>query len=111
MGRPELVGYWDGADEAYDGIVFGRWRTNQDFWHTCLIARKARVTPSSGLTTPLAERCGLVLLCRLMDAVVSAISVKPSRITLIGDSTCTLPLVRLTVLLLEHISQIEWWKL
>jgi len=90
IGRPEFIGYWDGSDQAYDGIVYSRWKIDHTAWHTCLIAGKARVTPSSGITTPRAELCGLVTLCRLMDSIINAMPNKPKRVTLIGDSTCTI---------------------
>ena len=89
-GRPEFIGYWDGSDQAYDGIVYSRWKVEDSAWHTCLIAGKARVTPSSGITTPRAELCGLVTLSRLMDSIIASVPIKPRRITLIGDSTCTI---------------------
>ena len=88
---PELVGFWDGSDNAYGCVIYARWQTTQPGeWHTSLITSKARVTPRAGCTTPRAELCGLVVLSRLIKSVVAGMKVKPRRITLCGDSTCTI---------------------
>ena len=89
-GRPEIIGFWDGSDEAYSGVCYVRWKLDgKDEWETNLITSKARVTPKSGCTTPRSELSGLVLLVRLIDQILSALDNRPIRITLAGDSTCT----------------------
>ena len=87
----EAIGYWDGADNAFAACIYLRWQMDDnDHWHTALIASKARVTPKSGISTPRSEMSGLVVLCRLMDALLPALDVKPRRVTLIGDSSCVI---------------------
>ena len=91
VGHPEIVAYFDGSDQAFAAVVYLRWMTTEPgVWHTCLIASKARVCPKAGQTTPRAELSGLVLLTRLVNNIVKSLDVSPCRITVIGDSTCTI---------------------
>ena len=91
VGHPEIVAYFDGSDQAFAAVVYLRWLTTEPgVWHTCLIASKARVCPKAGQTTPRAELSGLVLLTRLVNNIVKSLDVSPCRITVIGDSTCTI---------------------
>ena len=62
---------------------------------------KARVVPSSGLTTPRAELSGLVVLIRLMDKVVKNLEHIPSRCTILGDSTCTVAATKISSNILQ----------
>ena len=87
---PEFIGFWDGADHAYAACIYARYPVSEDTWTCTLLTAKSRVTPSKGLTTPRAELNGLVILCRLMSVAIDAAPVKPTRVTLIGDSTCTI---------------------
>ena len=63
IGRPELICYFDGSDLAYGCIIYSRWPTLEDAWHTTLLTSRARVTPRAGCTTPRVELCALVLTC------------------------------------------------
>ena len=92
VGYPELCCYWDGSDSAYACVVYCRWPLNQDYteWQVRLYGAKARVTPSDGLTTPRSELCGLLILTRLLMVIVHSMDTKPRRLTLIGDSECTI---------------------
>ena len=91
VGRPEVCGFWDGSDLAYAGCVYVRWKLEEEnSWWTTLVTAKTRVTPQAGCTTPRAELSGLVLLARLVDKVIKALDIPPIRITLMGDSTCTI---------------------
>ena len=94
IGRPELVAYWDGSEDAYATLIYIRWLVSasetERVWHTCLLTAKARVTPVGGITTPRSELNGLVILGRLMEQVVDAMREKPARITMVGDSTCVI---------------------
>ena len=51
---------------------------------------KARVTPVSCITTPKSELNGLVVLARLMSTTMKCMPEKAKRITIIGDSECTI---------------------
>ena len=88
---PEVIGFWDGSDVAYGCVVYIRWPTDDpEVWHTSIMSSKSRVTPRAGCTTPRAELCGLVMLTRLVKTIVTSMEPAPSRITLCGDSTCTI---------------------
>ena len=90
-GAPELISFWDGSDLAFGGVIYIRWKkVDSDDWHVALLASKARVTPKANLSTPRSELNGLVVLVRLLNTIIPALSVPPSRISIIGDSTCTI---------------------
>ena len=55
-----------------------------------LLASKARVTALRGSTTPRSELSGLLIASRLLKEVVKAMSEKPKKIYVIGDSQCTI---------------------
>ena len=94
IGRPELIEYWDGSEEACAALIFVRWLVSEEDedrkWEVNLLMAKARVAPVGGTTAPRAELNGLVVLSRLMDVTVEAMRSKPARITLIGDSECAI---------------------
>ena len=77
IGRPELIGFWDGSDYAYSACVYVRWRTSLDTWHVSLATSKVRVTSSSGITTPRSELSGLVVGVRLLDNLLPALEIGP----------------------------------
>ena len=62
---------------------------------------KVRVTPRTGLTTPRAELSALVVLVRIMDKVMSAMSTRPARCTVLGDSTCTVATTNISTHVLQ----------
>ena len=90
VGRPEVVGFFDASDQAYGCCIYIRWKLKNGSWNVQLLCGKARVCPTSGLTTPRAEMNGLLMLARLIEVVVLAFSVLPQRITIAGDSTCSI---------------------
>ena len=90
VGKPEILGFFDGSSDAYSAKVDVRWKCQDGTWHVELLCAKARVSPVQGLSIPRAELNGLLLLTRMVENAVTAMSVKPSRITLCGDSTCTI---------------------
>ena len=62
-----------------------------DHTHTsALLAGKARVTPSKGCRTPRSEVNGLVILSRLITAILDGPAYPVQRITMIGNSECTI---------------------
>ena len=95
-GRAELIGYWDGSNLAYAAVVYIRWLVGGEesvgdrVWLVAFLTSKARVTPAAGLTTPRSELNGLVVLCRLIDRIMKCLDEKPCRVTMIGDSECTI---------------------
>jgi len=97
VSRPELIVYFDGSDLAYGVMIYSRWPTQSGTWHTTLLSSKSKVTPRAGCTTPRAELNALVLACRLLTKLVPALDTKPARISIIGDSTCTVSAVQLNV--------------
>ena len=92
LGRPELVGYWDGSLLAYAALLYIRWLLDTDppSWKSSLLCAKARVTPVSGLTAPRTELNGSVILGRIIDTVIPSMPEKPCRVTMIGDYQCTI---------------------
>ena len=86
VGRPELIGYWDGSDLAYAAVIYVRWQLAQEddedsvTWHVSLLTAKARVTPVSGITTQRSELNGLVVLGRIMSTVVKCMPRKQAEL-------------------------------
>ena len=92
MPHIELVGYWDGSMDAYCAVIYARSlaSTSPPVWSTQLVTAKCRVTPVQGLTIPRSELCGLLALVRLTDTVLRSLADRVRRVTLIGDSSCTI---------------------
>ena len=89
--RPEVIGFFDGSDSAFCGVVYLRWLLKDGHtWYSTLVTSKAKVTPGQGTTTPRSELSGLVVLVRLMDNVIKAMSTPPVRCSIMGDSTCVI---------------------
>ena len=59
-------------------------------WKTSILVAKARVTPTKGITAPRSELNGMVVMSRLISIVTKSMPEKPCRITMIGDSECTI---------------------
>ena len=90
---PELIGYFDGSDNAYAAVVYLRWVLSNGSIHACLAGSKAKVTPLKRISTPRSELNGAVLLGRLALSVTKACvasGATPERVWLLGDSECTL---------------------
>ena len=93
IGGPELVGYFDGSDNAYAAVVYLRWVLTDGSVHASLAGSKAKVTPLKRISTPRSELNGAVLLGRLALSVTRACVASgstPERVWLLGDSECTL---------------------
>ena len=103
LGPPELIIYWDGSELAYAAVAYtrykvaerepGPWQSGQDQkegWVVNLLTSKAKLAPTAGSTPPRSEMNGFVLAHRLAMIILSASRVKPSRLTFIGDSQCTI---------------------
>ena len=90
----EIIGYWDGSNAAYAAVAYLRCKyrlaDGSFIWKVRILAAKARVTPAKGLTPPRSELNGLVILSRLISACLEGLSRMPDRITIIGDSECTI---------------------
>ena len=98
--RPEVLGFWDGSNVGYGCLVYVRWLTSSpgqpDTYYTILLCSKARVTPKL-CTTPRAELSGLVLLARLLRKVIPNMDTRPIRLSIMGDSTCTIASMQMSV--------------
>ena len=90
IGRPECIAYFDGSDKAYCAVIYCRWRLIIGGWHARLVSSKVRVTNDQIKSTPRSEMSALVLCTRILDSVYKAMEILPMRLTVIGDSTCTI---------------------
>ena len=88
--RPELIGMFDGSESAYSSVIYIRYKLIGGQWESRIYAAKARVTPSKGMTVPRSELNSLLITTRLILNICTAMYVKPTRITLMGDSECTI---------------------
>ena len=99
-GRPEVLGFWDRSNVGFGCLVYVMWLTSdpgQDETYTSILyCSKAKVTPKV-TTTPWAELAGLVLLVCLLKKVLPNIDKRPARLTLFGDSTCTIASMQMNV--------------
>ncbi len=69
----ELHGFSDASTKAYAAAVYVR-VVDEDVVHTSLMCAKSRVAPVKTQTIPRLELLGAVLLARLMDSVMKALS-------------------------------------
>ena len=58
-----------------------------------LLTSKTRVTPPAGLTAPRSEINSLMLRIRLASVALSSLTMKPSRLTIMGGNQCTVSAV------------------
>ena len=96
LGRPELVAFFDGSDQAFGAVLYLRFRTKDpEVFFTRLVTSKGRVTPKGGTTTPRSELSGMVVATRLCSKVIRALShtERPVRVTVAGDSKCSVTAV------------------
>ena len=84
----EIVGFHDGADKGHGGVVYLRYSLVTGGYEVSLLGSKTRVGKLKN--TPRDEMNGLLVLCRYISAVLEGMRSKPTAITLIGDSTCTI---------------------
>ena len=102
-GPVELVGYSDGSLLAYCAALYyrqevlvpklGPWIEEYDkvkTWEAHLVVAKTRVAPLAGITSPRSEANGFRILVKLSNLVLRSLREKPSRITMILDSECTI---------------------
>ena len=93
IGKPELVGYFDGSDNAYAAVIYYRWNLSDGSIEVRLACSNARVTPLKRISTPRAELNGAVLLTRLTLNLVKALAKSgraPAKVWFFGDSECAL---------------------
>ena len=96
VGRPELIAFFDGSDMAYGAVVYIRFDlAGTKEKHTRLVTSKSKVTPRGGITTPRSELSGIIVAVRLISNVIKSLSHThpPRRITIAGDSKCTVSVV------------------
>jgi len=99
MGKLQLVGWFDGGDPASGGALYSLYEREEpteegEVYQLRLMGSKARVTPSGKTagrnSTPQSEMRGLLLLTRLTTALLAGLSECPVRISIVGDSECTI---------------------
>ena len=99
----ELCGWWDGGKPASAACLYARYEkkvADDGGTHVLrLLMGKARVTPSSKgseklrRSTPRTEMRGLTMLARMTTACIPGMPKMPTRISLFGDSECTISAV------------------
>ena len=99
----EVCGWWDGGKPASSACLYARYEkevADDSGTHVLrLLMGKARVTPSAKgseklrKSTPRTEMRGLTMLSRMTTASIPGMSKKPNRISLFGDSECTISAV------------------
>ena len=102
----ELLGFWDGGKPASAAVIYVRHKLEQpngEETHSVrLLMSKARVTPTSPtVSTPRTELRGLLLLARAITAIMPGFGKLPSRVSLFGDSQCTISAVECDQKILE----------
>ena len=102
-GTLELCGWWDGGKPASSACLYARFEKeerDENGTHSLrLLMGKARVTPSAKdseklrRSTPRTEMRGLTMLTRMTTAVLPGLTTCPVRVSLMGDSECTISAV------------------
>ena len=100
---PELICFWDGSQVAYAATVYlrylvreerpGLWASGlgtKEEWRCRLLASKGKLAPLAGITPPRSEMNGFVIAHRLTHTILAALKDKPSRVSFLGDSECTI---------------------
>ena len=72
VGSPEIVGFFDGSDNAFAAVVYLCWTLLDGSIYVVLAGSKAKVTPLKRISTPRSELNGAVLLGRLALSLVKA---------------------------------------
>ena len=89
-GRPQLIVYADGSTVAFGSVAYLRWQLHPEAKiQTYLLTAKSRVTPKAGMTPPRSELNGLVVATRIADKVLDSLTVRPERVTIMTDSSCS----------------------
>ena len=70
----ELHGFSDASTKAYAAAIYVRVVDEVNDVHTSLMCGNSRVAPVKTQTVPRLELLGAVLLARLMDSVIKALS-------------------------------------
>lgn len=86
----EIHGYCDASERAYGACLYARCSLGNGLYKTSILCSKSRVAPIKTLTLPRLELCGALLLSRLVKEVVTALSVKISKIHCWTDSKIVL---------------------
>ena len=125
------MGFWDGGCPASAGCLYGRYKLTKEGrvqtlgdtdmvpTHSVrLLMAKERVTPTSKgagqlrRSNPRTELRGLLVLARVVTAVLPGLAEAPERISLMGDSECTISSVECDYRVLDtwfrnHVSEIR----
>ena len=99
----EICGWWDGGKPASAACIYTRYEKEEaddSGTHVLrLLMGKARVTPSAKgseklrKSTPRTEMRGLTMLSRMVTACIAGMPNLPKKISLFGDSECTISAV------------------
>ena len=85
----ELFCLFDGSMIAYCSVIWERWILASGFI-AGIVAAKSRIVPAKGTTVPRSELSGYTQLSRQVVSKVDSMRIKPARITIAGDSECTI---------------------
>jgi len=108
MGQPaaiQLHGFCDSREKAYGPCLYVRSVDPQGEVTTKLLCSKSRVTAVKKVTLPRLELCGTLILTKLIQNKVPALSLKFDRILLWTDSAIVLSW--LTTFVANKVSQIQ----
>ena len=66
VGNPEVIGFFDGSDDAYAGVLYLRWALKDGSYEANLASSKEKVTHLKRISTPRSDLNGAVLLSKLL---------------------------------------------
>jgi len=80
------VAFFDGSEQAFSCVIYAVWQLPSGGADVKFLASKAKVAPDWSKNTPRMELCGAVLATRLVVRVVRAVTEKPEKVYIVGDS-------------------------
>ena len=87
IGRPMLIIFSDGSQEAFGACAYIRWETRAGCFMARLILAKNRIAPARVISIPRMELCGAVIAVRLRQTIEKEINLEFSSVVHIIDST------------------------
>ena len=86
FGKPTLVLFSDGSENAYGAVAYVRWRVSQDRFESRLVMAKSRVAPLKTVDVVRIELCGALLSVRLRGTIQKEMTWEFERIIHLTDS-------------------------